>query len=353
MSASDADWGSAPAPTNAPLSAPELAAYLARIGLAPAPAAAAAVLPSATTAAALREVVRAHAFSVPFESLDVTLRAHISLAPRDIFEKLVARRRGGFCLETSLLLRSALQALGFELRLRLARVWMRTPAEAYAPREPPIPRLHLVLIVRADGGDEYLVDVGFGGGGPPEPLPLRPSGGGTASGGDSGGASSGSANGGDSGGASGGEVNGGVGAAAAFRIDAGDAALGEDSFVVFGVQGGAWRRLYSFEHVSWDCPRVHAADFLPVSLYVQAGRGTLFHTMRVATRPLPDGGRLTLLGRELRRREGAERLGAAPALEVSAVADAAEYRRLAAEHFGIELSEEQAQRIFDADAPPQ
>ena len=57
--------------------------------------------------------------------------------------------------------------------------------------------------------------------------------------------------------------------------------------------------------------------------------------------------------RELRRREGAERLGAAPALEVSAVADAAEYRRLAAEHFGIELSGEQAQRVFDADAPPQ
>ena len=334
---SDADWGLAPAPTNAPLSAPELAAYLARIGLAPAPAAAAAAAPPATTAAALRAVVRAHAFAVPFESLDVTLRTHISHAPRDIFEKLVARRRGGFCLETSLLLRSALQALGFELRLRLARVWMRTPAEAYAPREPPIPRLHLVLIVRADGGDEYLVDVGFGGGGPPEPLPLRTSGGG---------ASGGTANGGDSGGA-------GVGAAAAFRIDAGDAELGEDSFVVFGVQGGAWRRLYSFEHVSWDCPLVHAADFLPVSLYVQAGRGTLFHTMRVATKPLPDGGRLTLLGRELRRRGGAERLGAAPALEVSAVADAAEYRRLAAEHFGIELSAEQAQRVFDADAPPQ
>jgi hypothetical protein len=291
------------------------------------------VLPSATTAAALREVVRAHAFSVPFESLDVTLRAHISLAPRDIFEKLVARRRGGFCLETSLLLRSALQALGFELRLRLARVWMRVPAEAYAPREPPIPRLHLVLIVRADGDDEYLVDVGFGGGGPPEPLPLRTSGGATADGWDSGGEGS--------------------GAAAAFRIDAGDAALGEDSFIVFGLQGGAWRRLYSFEHVSWDCPRVHAADFLPVSLYVQAGRGTLFHTMRVATRPLPGGGRVTLLGRELRRRGGAEQLGAAPALEVSAVADAAEYRRLASEHFGIELTLEQAQCVFDADAPPQ
>ena len=304
------DWGSAPAPTHAPLSLPELAAYLARIGLAAAPP------PAARDLAALRAVVRGHALAIPFESFDVTLREPVSLAPRAVFEKLVERRRGGFCLETSLLLRSALQALGFELRLRAARVWMRVPAAEYAPLEPPIPRLHVVLVVRVEAQD-YLVDVGFGGGGPPEPLPLRA-----------------------------GEIT--PAAGDVFRTDAGDAALGEDSWVLWGVQAGAWRRLYSFEHVSLDCPRVHAADFLSVSHYVQAGRGTLFFTIRVASMPLADG-RVTLLKRELRRR-GAERLGEEPAVEVTAIADASEYRRLALAHFGIALTPEQAQVIFDADA---
>ena len=323
-SADAADWGSAPALTWAPLAAPQLAAYLARIGVAAAACA-------TRDVAALRAVVRGHALSIPFESFDVTLREHVSLDMRDVFEKIVARRRGGFCLETSFLLRSALQALGFELCLRAARVWYRVPAAEYAPLEPPIPRLHVVLVVRVAGAaagaatgaateseaGEFLVDVGFGGGGPPEPLPLR-------------------------------DGNVATAAGDVFRTDAGDAARGEDSWVLWGVQGGAWRRLYTFEHVTFDCPRVHAADFLPVSHFVQAGRGTLFHNIRVATMPLPDG-RITLLKNELRRR-GAERLGAEPAVEVTAVADAGEYRRLANVHFGIALTQEQARKVFDADA---
>jgi len=308
------NWGTAPAPHSAPLSAPQLAAYFARIRLAAPPRPGAAARDLAT----LDAVVRAHALAIPFESFDVTLRAHISLAPDDIFAKLVERRRGGFCLETTLLLRSAMEALGFELRLRAARVWMRVPAAEYKPLDPPIPRLHVALVVRVEGGgDDYLVDVGFGGGGPPAPLLLR---------------------------------NGKVTSICgdAFRTDAGDAALGEDSWVLWGVQAGAWRRLYSFEHVSLDCPRVHAADFLSVSHYVQDGFGTLFYTIRVASLPLADG-RVMLLKRELRRR-GAERLGAEPSVEVTAIADAGQYRRLAEEHFGIVLTPEEAQTIFDADA---
>ena len=302
------NWGAAPAPHFAPLSAEQLASYFARIGLAPPSA-------GARDVAVLDAVVRAHALAIPFESFDVTLRAHVSLAPEDIFAKLVERRRGGFCLETTFLLRSALQALGFELRLRAARVWMRVPAALYSPLDPPIPRLHVVLVVFVDVA-EYLVDVGFGGGGPPAPLLLRD-----------------------------GEIASVAGDV--FRCDAGDKGLGEDSYVLWGVQTGAWRRLYSFEHVSLDCPRVHAADFLSVSHYVQDGFGTLFYTIRVASLPLADG-RVMLLKRELRRR-GAERLGAEPSVEVTAIADAGQYRRLAKEHFGILLSEAEAQTIFDAD----
>jgi N-hydroxyarylamine O-acetyltransferase len=304
------NWGTAPAPHTAPLSARQLAAYFARVKLLAPPDGGA-----ARDVALLNAVVRAHALAIPFESFDVTLRAHVSLAPDDIFAKLVERRRGGFCLETTFLLRSALQALGYELRLRAARVWMRVPAASYNPLDPPIPRLHVVLVVVVEGAD-YLVDVGFGGGGPPAPLPLRD-----------------------------GEVTSAAGDV--FRCDAGDDALGEDSWVLWGVQAGAWRRLYSFEHVSLDCPRVHAADFLSVSHYVQDGLGTLFHTIRVASLPLADG-RVMLLKRELRRR-GSEKLGAEPSVEVTAIVDAGQYRRLAEEHFGIVLSEAEARTIFDAD----
>jgi hypothetical protein len=84
-----------------------------------------------------------------------------------------------------------------------------------------------------------------------------------------------------------------------------------------------------------------------VSHYVQDGFGTLFYTIRVASLPLADG-RVMLLKRELRRR-GAERLGAEPSVEVPAIADAGQYRRLAKEPFGIVLSEAEAHTIFDDD----
>jgi N-hydroxyarylamine O-acetyltransferase len=300
------DWSLAAAPTHRPLSPAELTAYCARINWAVPPE-------PAPSAGALRSLVRAHALAIPFESFDVTLRVPIDISPRGIFAKLVSARRGGFCLETSFLLLAALQTLGFEVRLRAARVWMR--AAAYTPREPPMARLHVVLVVRAAAGEEWLCDVGFGGGGPPEPLPLR------------------------------------AGAAAAacgdvFRVDAGDAAAGEDTFVLFGVQAGAWRRLYSFEHAGFDAgPLVHAADFLHVSHFVQAARNSLFHTMCVASLPLPEG-RVTLLGRELRRK-GAEREGAAAAVDVARIADAGEYRAAAARHFGIQLSEGEAGALFE------
>lgn len=320
MSSPPVNWGSAPAPHTCPLSPSELARYLERTR---APALAG---EPRGGAASLRALVRAHALSIPFESLDVTLRAHISLAPLDIFDKLVTRRRGGFCLETSFLLRSALQALGYDVALRMARVWMRVPE--YCPAEPPIPRQHVVLVVRAGGdngcgvaSDEWLVDAGFGGGGPTEPLPLRAGAAGAA------------------GAAAGDDL---------FRLEAGDAAAGEDSWVLWGVQGGAWRRLYSFEHTDFERPRVHAADFLLVSHFVQAGAGTLFHTIRVASMPLQPAGRVTMLRRELRRR-GAERLGVEPDVQVTRCRDAAEYARLLAEAFGIELSPEQARAVFDAD----
>jgi arylamine N-acetyltransferase len=312
------DWSSVQAPTHRPLNTIELAAYFSRIRC-DLPS-----LPVAPDATLLKRIVCAHAFSIPFESLDVTLRTPISIAPSAIFDKLVVVRRGGYCLENSFLLLAALQTLGFDVRLRSARVWMRSTE--YTPRNPQSPRAHVVLLVRAPGGDGggeagdvWLVDVGFGGGSPSTPLPLR----------------------------DGAEV---TAAGDVFRTDAGDAAAGDDDWILWGIRSGEWKRLYSFGHTSWDAPIIHVADFISTNFFVSAAPGYLFCTMRIVSLPLTSGGRITLLNNELRRRHETEREGHIPAMHVEVVPDARAYRAFAAEYFGVELTEDQAIVVFNASA---
>ena len=81
-----------------------------------------------------------------------------------MFDKLVTRRRGGYCFEQNQLFLRALQALGFEARPLLARVWLGTP-----PATTP-PRTHTLNLVTLDG-QEWIADAGFGGSYTP-PMPL-------------------------------------------------------------------------------------------------------------------------------------------------------------------------------------
>ena len=129
----------------------DLDSYLARIGLHGRPSVA--------------RVHRAHATSIPFENLDPQRGVPVSLALEDLERKLVAERRGGYCFEQNLLLKAALEALGAEVDLFLARV--RFGAEPGVTR----PRSHLVLRARADGAS-WHADVGFGLGTLLEPLPF-------------------------------------------------------------------------------------------------------------------------------------------------------------------------------------
>lgn len=131
----------------------DLAAYLARIGLDGANA----------DATGLRALQQAHMRAIPFENFDPLLGKIPDLAPEAIFDKLVARRRGGFCFEQNGLYGAALAAAGFVPRRLLARVRMRFGPEAA--------RSHLVLAVEAEGRS-FLTDVGFGGPGPLTPLEL-------------------------------------------------------------------------------------------------------------------------------------------------------------------------------------
>ena len=108
---------------------------------------------------------RAHVLAVPFENLDVQMGLPIRLDADALFEKLVARRRGGYCFEQNTLFLAALSALGFDAIACEARVASETDPAAVRPRT------HMVLVVRTGAG-AVLCDVGFGGDGPLEPVPL-------------------------------------------------------------------------------------------------------------------------------------------------------------------------------------
>ncbi len=101
-------------------------------------------------------IVAAHATSIPFENLDVLLGRPIRLDFPSLIDKLVLRRRGGYCFEHNTLLLGVLEALGFAVEGLAARVvWLQ-------PEGQVGPRTHMLLRVSLPEG-RFLVDVGFGG----------------------------------------------------------------------------------------------------------------------------------------------------------------------------------------------
>ncbi|XP_077535740.1 arylamine N-acetyltransferase-like [Haemaphysalis longicornis] len=140
-----------------PLTAEQTAAYLARIHV-PKPGP-----PDLNT---LRVLVHEHLKNVTFENIDVLLGRPIDLDANSLFSKIVQRGRGGYCFELNSLFARLLRSMGYSLRLRMARVRWGMPRDT-----PHTLKQHLVLIAELLG-EEYLVDVGFGGPNIFVPLPL-------------------------------------------------------------------------------------------------------------------------------------------------------------------------------------
>ena len=65
--------------------------------------------------ATLKALHRQHLLHIPYENLDVQLGRPLDLDPAAAFDKLVRRRRGGWCYEMNGLLRWALETVGFEV----------------------------------------------------------------------------------------------------------------------------------------------------------------------------------------------------------------------------------------------
>ena len=125
---------------------PNIDAYLDRIGISQV---------RKPTLEFLDEVIYAHQCNIPFDNLDICDKGlSPSLAKADLFDKIVVRKRGGYCFELNSLFFSLLQGLGFDVVPAMARVLLR-----------PIPHpaiTHRTSIVTIDN-TRYLADVGFGG----------------------------------------------------------------------------------------------------------------------------------------------------------------------------------------------
>jgi N-hydroxyarylamine O-acetyltransferase len=134
---------------------PEVRAYLERIGFSG---------PANASAATLAELQERHLYSVPYENLDILYRIPLSLEIPDLYEKIVVRRRGGYCFELNALFGWLLRELGFTVTDLFARFWRDEP-------NPPPKRRHHVLKVEAEG-EPFLCDVGVGGIIPRRPVRL-------------------------------------------------------------------------------------------------------------------------------------------------------------------------------------
>lgn len=105
-------------------------------------------------------IMRCQLFSVPFENLDVQAGKIVSLIPEDIVDKILVRKRGGYCYETNGIFALALSALGIAFRFVAARPLFGSQRK---------PKTHMALVVHCDG-DDWLCDLGFGSYGLRAPL---------------------------------------------------------------------------------------------------------------------------------------------------------------------------------------
>ncbi|SOZ38354.1 arylamine N-acetyltransferase family protein [Cupriavidus neocaledonicus] len=138
------------------LDAAQLDAWLARLGIA---------APPSPTLPALDAVLAAHLASIPFENVDPLLRRPVRIDLAAVFDKLVTRRRGGYCFELNTLLSAGLGALGYEVTPLAARVRWGVPDHVTTMTS------HMLLRVEV-AHRSYLVDVGFGGPTPFRAMPL-------------------------------------------------------------------------------------------------------------------------------------------------------------------------------------
>ena len=134
----------------------DLDAYCRRIGFAGVP------LP---TRECLERLILGHAAAIPFDNIEVLAGRVPRLDLAGLQDKLVRRRRGGYCFEQNTLMLGVLRAVGFDVRPMEARIRSGVPADVVTART------HMAVRVVLDDV-AHLVDVGCSTIAPLAPLVL-------------------------------------------------------------------------------------------------------------------------------------------------------------------------------------
>lgn len=249
----------------------DVGAYLRRIAYS------GALAPGAET---LRALHVAHLRNVPFENLSIHQGEPIVLADEALFEKIVVRRRGGFCYELNGLFAWLLRALGFDVTMLSAGV-MGSSGD-FGPEFD-----HMALMVRLD--ERWLADVGFGDSFI-EPLRLDDRG----------------------------EQR---QASGTFRVDADDAGR----FQVVRSRNGETTSQYRFSEAGH-----RYEDYAAMCAYHQSSPESHFTRQRIVTRATPQG-RITLAGMRLIETHGSLRTE-------RELADERDYARILRDAFDLIVS---------------
>lgn len=223
---------------------------------------------------------KAHLYTVPYENLDILAGVPLSLKTEDLYDKIVTRRRGGYCFELNELYGWLLRQLGYGVTDFFAR---------FLADEVEIPkrRHHVLKVIVPGEACAYMSDVGVGTGSPTYPIRI--------------------------------EEN------VKQRQDDLTYRLVKEEFLGWILEvykRGEWRRLFSFT----EEPQL-PHDFLAISYFCEKSPDSVFNKAPMVAMRM-DGGRKTLDGNEFRRFENDR-------VTVKTVTDPAERDRLLEEWFGI------------------
>ena len=121
---------------------------------------------SVETVEDVSQMLKRHLELFPFNNLEILLNPGkiLSLEERDIFEKIIVRKLGGYCFEHNKLIYIVLKTLGHDVSAKLARVVYGSQSD--------VPKTHRMSILKI-AGEDYLIDAGFGGYSPEEALALN------------------------------------------------------------------------------------------------------------------------------------------------------------------------------------
>ncbi len=250
----------------------QIDSYLARIGY---------TGPREPTFETLAVLHRTHMTAVPFENLDIPTGRGIRLDPDHLYDKIVRRRRGGYCFELNGLFGWLLGRLGYPVTLLSARVFGRT---GFGPDLE-----HALLLV--DGPTPTIADVGFGDSFL-TPLPLQ-------------------------------HEREEVQSTAAYRLTA----AGPQWTLEQRPAGGEWSPQYAFTLAARKLE-----DFIPMSHHLSTSAESPFTRKAVCSRATAEG-RVTLSGSRLIQTTGGHRTE-------TMVTTVHGYRACLRRHFAVELEDD-------------